>query len=91
VARRAASVVLLLVAMACSGEPSKQKVVYVADTAGIVVRIDIAGPGTRYELVDGRVVSSAGARKPGSSSPAVGDLVVSGTQPALWLHGLRAL
>lgn len=84
--------VLLLATNACSGEPTKPSVVYLLDVAGIVVEVDTVGPGTRYHLADGRIVSTKGGmRQPGSSDPAVGDLLLSGTRPAAWLHGLRAL
>jgi hypothetical protein len=90
VIRPVAGAVLLLIT-ACSSEPTKPTVVYLPEIVGIVVELDTAGPGTRYELRDGRVVTSTGLRKPGSGNPDVGDLLVSGSQPAAWLHGLSAL
>lgn len=86
--------VVAAIAWGCTGTQSPQPTAlptYAVEIAGIVASIDTEGPGTRYALTDGRVVYSEGARKPGSSDPAVGDVIVSGTEPALWLHGLRAL
>jgi hypothetical protein len=84
-----------LVASGCSVFSSTQPSpapVYVLEIAGLVASIDTVGPGTRYELGDGRVVSTeGGVRMPGSSDPDIGDLLLSGTEPARWLHGLRAL
>jgi hypothetical protein len=87
---------MLLSASGCSfiasAEPTLAPILYHPDTAGIVAGHDTDGPGSRYELTDGRAITiPEGVRIVSSSDPDVGDLLLSGTQPVPWLTGARAL
>lgn len=95
----AVGLIVLLFAGGCSPfQPSSQSTgpspsppTYVLGTAGIVAVADTDGPTQNYTLIDGRtIVIPDTVRLPGASDPEVGDLLLSGTQPVPWLHGLRA-
>lgn len=65
---------------------------YVPDTAGIVASVETGESSLVYTLTNGQTVTIPnGAPRPAASDPEVGDLLVSGTQPALWVDGLAAL
>lgn len=69
------------------GSPSPAPVVYVPETAGIVQDRELVGQQMRFRLADGRELTvPANLEYIGRAQPQVGDLLLAGTQPELWMY-----
>jgi hypothetical protein len=77
---------MVLLAIAMAGCTAREPVVLEPDTVGVVQTRTLIGKDLHFELADGRVfVSPANMDYLGGSQPQVGDLLLAGTSPDLWV------